>query len=40
MSTNNTALMPRIDGRIQVIRGLRVIMDVELAELAMPCCKP
>jgi ORF6N domain len=34
MSTNsNTILLPRIEGRIQVIRGLRVIIDADLAEL-------
>ena len=26
-------LVPRIEGRIQVIRGLRVIIDADLAEL-------
>ena len=33
MSTNNTMLVPRIEGRIQVIRGLRVMIDADLAEL-------
>ena len=32
-STSNTALVPRIEGRIQVIRGLRVMVDVDLAAL-------
>lgn len=32
-STSNTALVPRIEGRIQVIRGLRVMIDVDLAAL-------
>ena len=31
--TNNTVLAPRIEGRIQVIRGLRVMIDVDLAAL-------
>ena len=29
----STVLVPRIEGRIQVIRGLRVIVDVDLAAL-------
>ena len=33
MSMNNTALLPRIESRIQVIRGLRVMVDVDLASL-------
>ena len=33
MSTSNTALVPRIEGRIHVIRGLRVMIDADLAEL-------
>ena len=33
MSTNNTLLVPRIESRIQVIRGLRVMIDVDLATL-------
>lgn len=33
MSTSNTLLVPRIESRIQVIRGLRVMIDVDLAEL-------
>lgn len=33
MSTSNTTLVPRIEGRIQVIRGLRIIIDADLAEL-------
>lgn len=33
MSANNTVLVPRIEGRIQVIRGLRVMIDVDLAAL-------
>ena len=32
-NTNNTVLVPRIEGRIQVIRGLRVIIDADLATL-------
>ena len=32
-NTNNTVLVPRIEGRIQVIRGLRVMIDVDLAAL-------
>ena len=32
-STSNAALVPRIEGRIQVIRGLRVMVDVDLAAL-------
>ena len=32
-NTSNTALVPRIEGRIQVIRGLRVMVDVDLAAL-------
>ncbi len=31
--TNNTVLAPRIEGRIQVIHGLRVMIDADLAEL-------
>jgi len=30
---DNTVLVPRIEGRIQVIRGLRVMIDVDLATL-------
>lgn len=33
MSTNHSVLMPRIESRIQVIRGLRVMVDVDLAAL-------
>lgn len=33
MSTNTTLLVPRIEGRIQVIRGLRVMVDADLATL-------
>ena len=33
MSTGNAVLVPRIEGRIQVIRGLRVIIDADLATL-------
>ena len=33
MSTNNSVLVPRIESRIQVIRGLRVMIDVDLATL-------
>jgi hypothetical protein len=32
-NTGNAVLVPRIEGRIQVIRGLRVIIDADLAEL-------
>ena len=31
--TNSTALVPRIEGRIQMIRGLRVMIDADLAQL-------
>jgi len=30
-STTAYSLVPRIEGRIQVIRGLRVIIDADLA---------
>jgi hypothetical protein len=33
MNTNNTLLLPRIESRIQVIRGQRVMIDVDLAVL-------
>jgi hypothetical protein len=33
MSADNTVLVPRIEGRIQIIRGLRVMVDVDLATL-------
>jgi hypothetical protein len=33
ITTTPTPLVPRIEGRIQVIRGLRVIIDADLAEL-------
>ena len=33
MIANNTLLVPRIESRIQVIRGLRVMLDVDLATL-------
>jgi hypothetical protein len=33
MITNNTLLVPRIESRIQVIRGLRVMLYVDLAAL-------
>jgi hypothetical protein len=33
MSTGNPLLLPRIESRIQVIRGQRVMIDVDLAEL-------
>ena len=33
ISTNNSVLVPRIESRIQVIRGLRVMLDVDLAAL-------
>ncbi len=29
----NTVMLPRIESRIQVIRGLRVMLDVDLAAL-------
>lgn len=32
-NTNDKALVPRIEGRIQVLRGLRVMVDVDLAAL-------
>ena len=34
MIANNTLLVPRIESRIQVIRGLRVMLDVDLAATA------
>ncbi|MEC5214120.1 hypothetical protein RCH06_002682 [Polaromonas sp. CG_9.5] len=33
MITSNSVLVPRIESRIQVIRGLRVMLDVDLATL-------
>ena len=33
MSASNTLLMPRIESRIQVIRGVRVMIDADMAEL-------
>jgi hypothetical protein len=33
VTTSNTALLPRIESRIQVIRGQRVMVDVDLATL-------
>ena len=33
MSASNTLRVPRIESRIQVIRGLRVMLDVDLAAL-------
>jgi hypothetical protein len=33
MITSNTVLVPRIESRIQAIRGLRVMLDVDLAAL-------
>ena len=33
MNTNDTVMVPRIESRIQMIRGLRVIVDVDLAAL-------
>ncbi len=33
MSTNTTLLVPHIESRIQVIRGLRVMIDADLATL-------
>ncbi|MDZ7920998.1 ORF6N domain-containing protein [Rhodoferax sp.] len=33
MITSNTVLAPRIESRIQVMRGLRVMLDVDLAAL-------
>jgi hypothetical protein len=32
-TTDNAVLVPRIEGRIQVIRGLRVMIDTDLAAL-------
>ena len=33
MAMNGTVMVPRIESRIQMIRGLRVIVDVDLAAL-------
>ena len=33
MSANNALSMPRIESRIQIIRGQRVMIDVDLAEM-------
>ena len=33
LSTTTTALLPRIEGRIQILRSLRVMIDADLAEL-------
>lgn len=33
MSTSTTALLPRIESRIQMIRGQRLMIDVDLAQL-------
>lgn len=33
MSASNTLRVPRIESRIQVIRGLQVMLDVDLAAL-------
>ena len=33
MRANNALSMPRIESRIQIIRGQRVMIDVDLAEL-------
>lgn len=33
VSTSTYPMVPRIEGRIQVIRGLRVIIDADLAQL-------
>ncbi len=33
MAMNDTVMVPRIESRIQMIRGLRVIVDVDLAAL-------
>ncbi|KQM80556.1 ORF6N domain-containing protein [Xylophilus sp. Leaf220] len=32
-TTTGTALLPRIEGRIQVLRGIKVLIDADLAEL-------
>jgi len=32
-TTNSSALLPRIEGRIQVLRGIKVMIDADLAEL-------
>jgi len=32
-TTTGSALLPRIEGRIQVLRGLKVMIDADLAEL-------
>ncbi|MDM0016258.1 ORF6N domain-containing protein [Variovorax saccharolyticus] len=32
-TTTDSALLPRIEGRIQVLRGLKVMIDADLAEL-------
>ncbi len=32
-TTTASALLPRIEGRIQVLRGLKVMIDADLAEL-------
>lgn len=31
---HNTVMLPRIESRIQVIRGLRVMVDVDMAATA------
>ena len=33
ITSNDGALLPRIEGRIQLVRGLRVMVDVDLAAL-------
>ena len=38
IGTQSTVLAPRIEGRIQVIRGLQAMIDVDLATLCG--CKP
>ena len=41
MSTNNSVLVPRIESRIQVISGLRVMVDADLATLyGVPTKRP
>lgn len=38
MNKSNTALLPRIESRIQVIRGVRVMIDVDLVRYTE--CRP
>jgi hypothetical protein len=37
ITTTPTPLVPRIEGRIQVIRGLQVIIDADLAVVVTNC---